>query len=84
MNTRIQDFYKEELEGKESEFNTEIMVITGQIEEVILETAKKENADLIVMGSRTHSVVGRMMMGSSANKVVHTSEIPVLVVPIHN
>lgn len=84
MNTRIEEFYKEELEGKESEFSTEIMVITGQIEEVILETAKKENADLIVMGSRTHSVVGRMMMGSSANKVVHTSEIPVLVVPIHN
>jgi nucleotide-binding universal stress UspA family protein len=35
-----------------------------------------------VMGSRTHSMMGRMMMGSSATKIVHTSKIPVLVVPL--
>jgi len=84
MKTRIEEFYQEELNDADPEIETEIKVITGRIEDVILATADEVGADMIVMGSRTHSVVGRMMMGSSANKIVHTSKIPVLVVPIYS
>lgn len=84
MKERIELFYKEELDGKSPEFETEIRVKSGAIEDVILKAAEKEKADLIVMGSRTHSTFGRMIMGSSANKIVHASKVPVLVVPIYD
>lgn len=84
MEKRVQDFYNEEMPGEETVIDTEIRVETGSIEDVILKVSEKISADLIVMGSRTHSKVGRMMMGSSANKIVHTSKVPVLVVPIHS
>ncbi|RDL43064.1 universal stress protein [Marinomonas piezotolerans] len=59
-----------------------IEVVNGIAADVIEKTAEKTNADLIVMNSRTHSKIGQMVIGSTANKVVHRSHIPVLVVPI--
>lgn len=80
---RIEAFFKDEFSGKEITFTVEARVLTGQVEDVILRVAKKENADLIVMGSRTHSKLGRFMLGSSATKLIHTSVVPVLVIPIN-
>jgi nucleotide-binding universal stress UspA family protein len=45
----------------------------------IVQTAKDEHADLIVMGSHGRSGIARLMLGSVANKVVAESPIPVLV-----
>ena len=45
----------------------------------IVETAKAEGADLIVMGSHGRSGIARLMLGSVATKVVAESPIPVLV-----
>lgn len=59
-----------------------IEVVNGVPAEAIEKTAEKAGADLIVMNSRTHSKIGQMVIGSTANKVVHHSRIPVLVVPI--
>lgn len=47
--------------------------------EGILETAKKEGSDLIVMASHGRSGVQRLLLGSQANKVVTQSKVPVLV-----
>lgn len=47
--------------------------------EGILETAKKEGSDLIVMASHGRSGVQRLLLGSQANKVVTHSKIPVLI-----
>jgi nucleotide-binding universal stress UspA family protein len=47
--------------------------------EGILETAKKEGSDLIVMASHGRSGVQRLLLGSQANKVVTHSKVPVLV-----
>lgn len=48
--------------------------------EGIMEVSKKQNVDVIVMGSRGTSGVEEIMVGSNTEKVVRTSEIPVLVV----
>ncbi|SBT17540.1 Stress response protein NhaX [Marinomonas gallaica] len=56
----------------------------GAPAEVIEATAEKVGADLIIMNSRTHSRIGQMVIGSTANKVVHHSRVPVMVVPIIN
>ncbi|AJQ95150.1 universal stress protein [Gynuella sunshinyii] len=84
MQKRIAKFHEEELSEEENQLETRVMVKIGRIEEEILKVAEEQGADMIVMGSRTHSGVGQFMMGSSANKIVHTSSIPVLVVPIRD
>jgi nucleotide-binding universal stress UspA family protein len=47
--------------------------------EGIIEAAKKDGCDLIVMASHGRSGVQRLLLGSQANKVVTQSTIPVLV-----
>jgi nucleotide-binding universal stress UspA family protein len=46
----------------------------------IVQTAKTEGADLIIVGSHGRSGIARLMVGSVANKVVAESNVPVLVV----
>lgn len=45
----------------------------------IVQTARDEGADLIVMGSHGRSGIARLMLGSVATKVVAESPVPVLV-----
>lgn len=60
----------------------DIVIEEGPPSEVILQQAKKLDADLIVMGSHRHTVIGDAMLGSTTHKVLHSSTIPVLVVRI--
>lgn len=46
----------------------------------IVQTAKDEGVDLIVVGSHGRSGIARLMLGSVAAKVVAESPVPVLVV----
>jgi len=48
--------------------------------EGIIESAKKEKADLIIMGSHGTSGIQEIFVGSNTEKVVRSSNIPVLVV----
>jgi nucleotide-binding universal stress UspA family protein len=47
--------------------------------EGILEAAKAQGCDLIVMASHGRRGVSRLLLGSQANRVVTHSEIPVLI-----
>lgn len=47
--------------------------------EGIIETAKANGCDLIVMGSHGRRGLGRLVLGSQANEVVTHSTVPVLV-----
>lgn len=47
----------------------------------ILEYAEKHDCDLIVMGSRGRSSIGRVFVGGVTEKVVRLSHLPVLIVP---
>lgn len=48
----------------------------------ILNYAEVWNADLIVMGTHSHSVLEKLLIGTVASKVLEHTEIPVLMVPI--
>jgi nucleotide-binding universal stress UspA family protein len=46
----------------------------------ILKAAKKDKTQMIIMGTHGHGVLGRMLMGSVAQRVVAESDLPVLLV----
>jgi nucleotide-binding universal stress UspA family protein len=80
---RIRDVLREELVGitlPQGEILHQME--PGKPSQVILKVAKEITADLIVMGTRTHSSIGKLLMGSTAQKVLQESTIPVLVVPL--
>ncbi len=60
----------------------DVLVKRGNPVDVIIETAEKTGCDLIVMGTQGHGGLARFMLGSTAQKVLKQSRIPVLVVPL--
>jgi nucleotide-binding universal stress UspA family protein len=59
-----------------------IEVIEGQAYQVILKKAEEMGADVIVMGTQSHSILEEVMLGSTARKVLHTTSTPALLVRI--
>jgi nucleotide-binding universal stress UspA family protein len=47
----------------------------------LLDDVERSKADLLVIGSNGRNAVGRMLLGSTATKMVEKCEIPLLVVP---
>ena len=56
-----------------------VHVSDGYPAEGIIETAQKQNCDLIVMASHGRRGLGRMLLGSQTTEVLGFSKIPVLV-----
>ena len=52
----------------------------GRPGQEIVRAAKKDKAQLVVMGTHGHGLLGRALMGSVAQNVVTESEVPVLLV----
>ena len=61
---------------------SDILIREGQPAEVVLNAARECKADLIIMGSHRHTVLGDALLGSTTHKVLHRSTRPVLVVRI--
>ena len=56
----------------------------GIAKDIILEHAKNKNADFIVMGSHGRSGIYDVFVGSLTKGITKDSEVPVLVLPIHD
>jgi nucleotide-binding universal stress UspA family protein len=54
--------------------------IGGSAADAIVREAKKQRADLIVLGTHGRRGVRRMVLGSDAEQVVRTASVPVLLV----
>lgn len=59
-----------------------VRALEGDASRRILDVAKHVLADVIVMGSRGHSTIGELLLGSVAHKVTMKADIPVMLVPI--
>ncbi len=55
-------------------------VVTGKAADQILKTAEEINANVIAMSTHGRSGISRLALGSIAERVVHASSCPVLVV----
>jgi nucleotide-binding universal stress UspA family protein len=54
--------------------------VFGQAAREIVNDAKKHDADIIIMGSRGRNELTALVLGSTAHKVIHLTDRPVLVV----
>lgn len=82
LKIRIQRYINKNITGLENQVQFSICVQFGNPEEVIINTAKQFEAGLIVMGNRRTSELSKVFLGSTANKVLKKSTVPVLIVPI--
>jgi nucleotide-binding universal stress UspA family protein len=60
----------------------ETLTPKGTPYEVVVKTAEKKDADLIVIGSHGRTGIARFLMGSVTERVIGHAECPVLVVRI--
>ena len=67
-------------EDANSDVKISLKVAEGSPADVILDTADKEDVDLIVIGSSGKSGFDRFIMGSVADKVVKSTKCSVLVI----
>ena len=78
----LQAFSEEAKTDTENHFVTpdEILIESGTPAEAIVQTAQKQNCDLIVMGTHGHGTISDVFIGSTAKWVVKHSPVPVLVI----
>ncbi len=69
-----------ENELKEAGFKTSVQLRIGSVAEVILETAEELQVDVIAMSTHGRTGAARWLLGSVAERVVHNSKVPVLLI----
>jgi len=55
-------------------------VLVGPVAESIVKYAKEKRCDLIYIGTRGMTELGKALLGSTATKVLHIADTPVLLV----
>ncbi|MCW3117656.1 MAG: universal stress protein [Chitinophagaceae bacterium] len=56
-------------------------VLEGEVAGSILEYAKDNNVDLLILGSHSHSGLYKLFVGGVAEKLLQHSKIPLLIIP---
>lgn len=86
---QIERYYEEEGQGRLATAKKKLdaakvpytaHVLVGPVAETIVKHAKSAKCDLIYVGSRGMSAVGKALLGSTATKILHISDVPVLLV----
>jgi nucleotide-binding universal stress UspA family protein len=65
---------------KSAGFKTATMLRTGSVAETILEVAEELQVDCIAMSTHGRTGPARWLLGSIAERVVHNSKVPVLLI----
>jgi nucleotide-binding universal stress UspA family protein len=60
--------------------DVDALELDGPAAEMVAEVAESQNFDLVVVGSRGRNALQRIILGSVADRLVHISKKPVLVV----
>lgn len=81
MEARVQLFFEEELASLDQSIQIKVTpkVVEGHHDEAILEVAKDQQVDLVIMG--TENKLGIHSQSHTTQQVIKRSKVPVLVVP---
>jgi len=71
-----------EIEQRAVELDHETSITDGSPAAEIVRYAEENDCDLIVMGTHGRSGVGRLILGSVAERVVRSSSVPVLTIRV--
>lgn len=82
INMKMESLYKKKLEDELPGEQFQSYILEGIPAVTIIKTAEKMDADIIVLGSNSHSTLDNFLVGSVANKVINRSSKPVLLVPV--
>jgi|TARA_R100000501_G_C2620932_1_gene114172 nucleotide-binding universal stress UspA family protein len=77
----VEDFLETAAKHLDDE-KVETHLAEGDAAAAILDYSKTWNADLLVMGTHSHSVFEKLLMGTVASNVLEKTEVPVFMVPI--
>jgi nucleotide-binding universal stress UspA family protein len=86
---QLERYYQEEGEGMLTAAKKKLdgagipykaTVLVGPVAEALVKHAKDKRCDLIYIGTRGMSELGKALVGSTATKVLHISDVPVLLV----
>ena len=78
----LEERLKEQLDSLEgSDFKVDCRLAEGPAAQQIVEYAREEKYELIIMGTHGYSGLKHALLGSVAERVVRTSEVPVLIIP---
>ena len=69
--------------GKNPSFKTKITISEGNPAKVLIDVAKKDNADLLVVGSRGRGGFKTLLLGSVSEQCVTHARCPVIVIRPH-
>ena len=82
LEQELDDNYKERYTKKiEDAVRFEVVTKSGREDEEIIEFAKKEKVDIIVMGTHGNTGIEHVFFGSVAEKVLRRSPFPLFVIP---
>ncbi len=62
----------------------ETLILDGPTAEALADAAEREDADLIVMGSKGHSNLSGLIFGSKAHTLLHIAPCPVLAIRLRH
>ena len=79
----LQRFIDQNLSDLKSELDMEQIVEMGDPHAMLVNWAKTNGVDLIVMSTHGRSGLPRMLLGSVTEKVLRSSPCPVLAIPSH-
>jgi nucleotide-binding universal stress UspA family protein len=83
LDTRALESLEQRVEALKASLPTvtmRVVVKHGDAHEATLKCAEDEHADMIVMGTHGHTGITHALLGSTAEKVVRLSKVPVLTV----
>jgi nucleotide-binding universal stress UspA family protein len=74
---------RDSLQSEFPDVENEIQLWEGPVERVVTASVDRAKADLIVLGTRGRTGVGKLLLGSSAEEVLRNAPCPVLTVGPH-
>ncbi|MEO6187970.1 MAG: universal stress protein [Ginsengibacter sp.] len=79
---RIAQLYLDHAKWNLGDEKIQTILKEGDYAEAILQTAEEIKADIIVMGTHGRKGLDKVLLGSVAEKVLHSTEIPLFIIPV--